>query len=108
MKQTIYISYDLGIDGDYFGLYNWLDSHNAVECGDNLAFIKVYEYDEDIENEIKTDLKKNVELRDKDRIYLIFKRKDGSRAGRFIFGKRKPAPWEGYASRYIEEAVDEA
>ena len=32
--NTVWISYDLGIRGDYEGLYAWLDSHRAKECGD--------------------------------------------------------------------------
>ena len=32
--STIWISYDLGVRGDYEGLYAWLDSHGAKECGD--------------------------------------------------------------------------
>jgi len=32
MKQTIWISYDLGLQGDYPGLYRWLDLHKAKEC----------------------------------------------------------------------------
>jgi len=108
MEQVIWISFELGIDGDYENLYRWLDAHNAVECGDNLAYIKKYQYNTDLLKEIKPDLKTNVKLRKKDRIYLLFKREDGAHAGRFIFGGRKPSPWEGYAARYEEEAVDEA
>lgn len=38
MTKAIWISYDLGIGGDYDGLYRWLANHKAVECGDGLAF----------------------------------------------------------------------
>lgn len=33
MKQLIWISYDLGVSGDYENLYAWLDDHGAKECG---------------------------------------------------------------------------
>lgn len=29
--RTIWISYDLGVQGDYEGLYGWLDTHKARE-----------------------------------------------------------------------------
>ena len=38
-KQVIWISFDLGIRGDYENLYAWLDEHGAKECGDNFASI---------------------------------------------------------------------
>ena len=43
MKQAIWLSYDLGVRGDYEGLYAWLDKHQAKECGDNIAYF-VYGY----------------------------------------------------------------
>ena len=30
MKKAIWISYDLGIGGDYDGLYRWLANHDVV------------------------------------------------------------------------------
>lgn len=108
MKQSLWISFDLGIDGDYGNLYSWLDSHKAVECGDSLAYIKQYEYEVDIIKVVKDDLIKSVKIRDKDRIYLIFEKEDKRIAGKFIFGGRKPPQWEGYAALYEEGAVDEA
>jgi hypothetical protein len=105
MKTHIWISYDLGIKGDYENLYYWLDSHKARECGDSFAYVS-YNYKEDIVKEIQEELKSKVTIREKDRIYLIFPKKD-KWVGRFIFGGRKVAPWEGYASKYVEGAVDE-
>ena len=32
-RSTIWISYDLGVRGDYENLYSWLDTHGAKECG---------------------------------------------------------------------------
>ena len=38
MKQkAVWISFDLGVQGDYEGLYRWLDSFDARECGENLV-----------------------------------------------------------------------
>jgi hypothetical protein len=105
--QSIWISYDLGVKGDYPGLYNWLDIHHAKECGNSVAYLK-YEFSSDLITEIKEDLKKNVELNKSDRIYLIFRK--GNRletiAGRFIEGNRKGSPWEGYAPQ-TGDSIDE-
>ena len=40
MKKAIWISYDLGIKGDFQGLYAWLDDHDGIECGNSVAFIQ--------------------------------------------------------------------
>jgi hypothetical protein len=33
-RAAVWISFDLGVRGDYEGMYAWLDTHNAKECGD--------------------------------------------------------------------------
>ena len=43
MNKALWLSYDLGVKGDYEGLYAWLDDHNAEECGNSVAFLH-YEY----------------------------------------------------------------
>ena len=35
MKHFVWISFDLGVKGDYEGMYAWLDSKDAKECGDS-------------------------------------------------------------------------
>ena len=99
MKQIIWMSYDLGIKGDYPGLYRWLDSHKAKECGNSVAFLN-YEYKSDLVEEIKLDLIKTIEFKNGDRIYIVYNElKDGKphAIGRFIIGNRKSSPWVGYA-----------
>ena len=39
MTITIYLTYDLNFNGDYNGLYRWLDCHHALECGDSACRI---------------------------------------------------------------------
>lgn len=96
MKKAIWISYDLGIGGDYDGLYRWLANHDAVECGDGLAFFKYTPKDvNNILEELKMDIKGNVRINNKTRIYCIRKESD-SMKGSFLFGARKGNPWEGY------------
>jgi hypothetical protein len=43
MKQRIWLSFDLGIKGDYQSLYKWLDARKARECGDSVAYF-TFEY----------------------------------------------------------------
>ena len=37
MARRYWISFDLGLQGDYDALYAWLDKHEAKECGENVA-----------------------------------------------------------------------
>jgi len=104
-EKTIWLSYDLGIKGDYENLYIWLDRHNAKECGDSLAVFKYTTGEKNLLEALKKDLKKNVSIRKEDRIYIIFK-EDGRLKGKFLFGKRKVAPWAGYA-KSLEEADED-
>jgi len=77
MKQAIWISYDLGIKGDYPELYRWLDTHKAKECGNSFAYI-TYQYNTDISKELKADLIKNIAFNPGDRIYaLVLEKHEG-------------------------------
>ena len=104
-KNLIWLSYDLGPGGDYEGLYYWLDSHKARECGDSVAALD-FSYSNDLIVSLKRDLKKNVQLRKKDRVYVIYSKDDGGLKGKFIFGGRKLAPWKGYAET-AEEGLED-
>ena len=101
-----WISFDLGLNGDYEPLYAWLDiqdyqergdGQGAKECGDNLATFVSDKSREQIERELSTLLGKRARkipaAQVNPRIYII-STKDG---GKFILGKRKFAPWKGYA-----------
>jgi len=104
MKRAVWISYDLGVKGDYPGLYKWLDTKKAKECGGNVAYF-VFEYKNDIIAELKTEITKNVNFKNGDKIYLIYSRVEldelnktiTTTKGIFIIGNRRAAPWEGYA-----------
>ena len=101
MKKAVWISYDLGIKGDYQGLYSWLDDHNAIECGNSVAFIH-YPTKKNLIPELKKDLESKIDFKSGDRIYIVrieaIEGKDLIR-GRFIIGKRKSNPWEGYGTK---------
>ena len=105
MEKLIWLSYDLGIRGDYQGLYSWLDDHAAKECGDSVASLRFLYEGEDFSEALKTELKEEVSLDKHSRIYIVW-RENGKLKGRFLFGKRKRAPWTGYGT-LLEELEDE-
>ncbi len=97
-KQAVWLSYDLGVKGDYSGLYKFLDANEAKECGNSVAYFQ-FNYKDDLAKELTEVLKENIEIKNSDRVYLMFKYlKDGKdmMAGRFIIGNRKASPWKGY------------
>ena len=94
--KPLWLSFDLGIKGDYEGIYEWLDKHDARECGDSFAFIK-YKSSVKYLDEIKKDLIKNVQFNTGDRVYIVYRNEKKFIKGHFIIGNRKPAPWRGYA-----------
>ena len=108
MKKALWISYDIGVRGDYEGLYAWLDNKGAIECGDSLAFF-TYEADGDIIKSLKKEIEEAVEITKKMRIYVIYRDAETNKMkGKFVFGTRKAAPWTGCASvpgQTVEEEV---
>ncbi|MDR1984181.1 MAG: hypothetical protein LBQ28_05095 [Prevotellaceae bacterium] len=106
MKQSIWLSYDLGIKGDYSGLYQWLDSLNALECGNNVAFFKItINKDENLIEKLKSEICQNIEIKNGERFYVVYKKEDGKYAGKYIFGNRKANPWEGYKQTPSSEDI---
>jgi hypothetical protein len=105
-EQRIWICFDLGARGDLDGLYTWLDAYDAKECGENTSVLK-YEYTSDLIKELGEEIKKNVELDARSRIYVIHETISGGMRGQFIIGNRKPAPWYGFAEGVdIDEDYD--
>jgi hypothetical protein len=92
---TVWMSFDLGVEGDYEGLYEWLAVHEARECGDSLAHFP-YPFRKDLVRELTADLKRKVKLGRRNRVYLIFADGKGSVRGKFIVGGRRCPHWEGY------------
>ena len=112
MKKSVWISFDLGLRGDYQALFQWLDKHQAVECGKNLAFLNFdIDTSKSVSQTIKDDLLKYVEFKDGDRVYLCWLDHSENLSkikGEFIIGKRTRSPWEGYAKDYLDVTTDEA
>ena len=103
MKRFIWISYDLGVRGDYERLYGWLDEHGAKECGDSLAAIN-YEVKKELLKELRADIGEAIEINKRTRVYVIHLDPATKKMkGTFIFGKRKAARWTGFASGKGEE-----
>ncbi len=108
MKKAVWISYDLGIKGDYQGLYSWLDDKNAIECGNNVAFIK-FKVKSDFISEIKKELAENIDFKQGDRIYVTrgeTEKGEKILRGSFLIGRRKSNPWEGYGSK-TDDTIEE-
>jgi hypothetical protein len=106
-KTSIWLSYDLGIRGDYESLYSWLDDHQAEECGDSVAYLK-FDFESDLISELKADLEKNIEINRNVRIYVIFhKQTQGKPYGKFLFGNRRRGAWEGRGTLRSKVDVDE-
>ena len=104
--SAIWISFDLGVRGNYPALYTWLDSHLAKECGDSLAFLN-YTYDGDLKDALKVDLGRCMTPHSPTRVYLIYRDKSSNRnKGVFVFGGRRAPAWTGFAQK-DDTGVDE-
>jgi hypothetical protein len=95
-SKNIWLSYDLGVRGDYEGLYSWLDTHGAKECGDSVAVLK-YEFQGPLLDTLKADLKKSFTFDKRTRIYVIYRDDNTHTKGTFLFGGRRAAAWTGHA-----------
>ena len=100
IPQRYWLSYDLGIRGEYPALYEWLDELKAVECGDSVASFLSTKSLEEIKKELRDCVGKGA------RVYLVRLRPKPS--GGFILGGRKPAPWLGASSQESAEDSDDA
>jgi hypothetical protein len=108
MKKAVWLPFDLGVKGDYESLYQWLDTREAIECGDNVAFFNHESDGIDIPGEIKRSLLESIQVDAKTRVYIIY-RQDKAIKGRFLFGGRKAPPWSGAAPKLsAEEDEDHA
>lgn len=102
MKAFVWMSFDLGVRGDYEGMYEFLDAHRAKECGDSIGVFS-YEYKKDLVGELLKELKEDVDFDKRSRVYLIYPSKKGPCTGKFIVGKRKSPPWTGYGPSQEDE-----
>lgn len=123
MKQLVFLSYDLGFQGNYPELYKWLDAHKAQECGDSFCRF-IYEFKSiraDVTSEaetmamvreIRSDLTSVVHFSNTDRVYMtseFFMKGKKQIGGIFLVGKRKQTnPWDGAAGgAEFQQGLDE-
>ena len=104
MTSTVWLNYDLGIQGDYRGLFHFLDSLHAKECGVNQAVFK-FEHSGNLVDDLKAKLSDSVKINERSKIYLAYRDGDKNK-GTFIFGNRHDSPWSGYA-KTTTPAIDE-
>jgi hypothetical protein len=88
---------------DYSQFYEWLDSHDALECGTGMAtLVSTRKRDQMI-----VEIQGVLDGASRARVYLICKQPDGRVGGKFVAGGRKAAPWAGFAVHASTE-LDEA
>jgi hypothetical protein len=93
-----WLSFDLGLQGDYESLYGWLDKQKSKECGGNVAtFVSKKTRDQ-----IVRELSSILDLKKKPRIYIV----STKQGGKFIFGHRTLASWTGYAQVSLESGEE--
>lgn len=93
-----WLSFDLGLQGDYETLYSWLDKQKAKECGGNVATFVAKKTRDQIVRELSSIL----DLKKKPRIYIV----STKQGGKFIFGHRTLASWTGYAQVSLESGEE--
>lgn len=111
MKRRLWLSYDLGLNGDYPGLYRFLDNHEAQEIGNSAATF-MFECDADDDDEfidiLKESIVNSLNSTNNVRIYVIRAQRDDGKiisrvTGSFLLGRRKSNPWEGYGDNANQE-----
>jgi hypothetical protein len=105
MRTFIWLSFDLGVRGDFEGLYQFLDAHGAKECGDSVAAFW-YEYKKELIGELTKELKTQVSFDKRSRIYVISPGSKGNQVGKFIIGKRKSPSWAGFGPSSGDQEED--
>ncbi len=100
MKRRYWLSFDLGLQGNYENLYEWLDNMEANDCGGNTATFVTDKTVKTLQEDLKF-------LDEKARIYIVFYHPDKkSFVGRFILGKRKRPQWAGFGGPAFESKED--
>jgi hypothetical protein len=98
MKHFVWMSFDLGVRGDYEGLYAWLDSKEAKECGEGLACFWFEHSTNKLIHDLKEELSSHVRFDEKSSRLYVIRLVGGKMKGKFIFGRRRTPPWTGYGS----------
>src|SRR5713101_5321462 len=91
-----WLTMDFGARYNVKGLFEWLDSVNAQECGlFGATFLS-----EKLREEVAEELKVVAGAGGSMRLYLIGRKApNGPVSGGFILGSRRSASWEGFAAQ---------
>lgn len=95
--MRIWLSFDLGVAGDYEGMYAWLDDKGAKECGNSVASFMFPSDNGDPVTSLKSEIEDAVTLNKRSRVYVVYGH-EGKYKGRFVVGGRKNPPWDGYGT----------
>lgn len=96
MRDRIWVSFEIAPGGDQQGMYGWLSTRGARECGPGLATL-LFEYHSDLIPDLCDAIKNAVHLGPADRIYAIYKDPiDGEATGCFLFGARAHRPDDAF------------
>jgi hypothetical protein len=95
--KGIWLSYDLGLKGNYSALFTFLDNHKAIDCGNGLAYFRYDNHNrlssEDLIERLKHELAEALTPTKNDRIYVIWRNDDSTQSikvtGKFLFGNRQ-------------------
>ncbi len=82
--------YDLGVNGDYEGMYAWLDNQGDKECGSSVAYFQ-FTHEGDLPAALKSAIDGAGALNRRSRIYAIYK-KDEKIFGRYLIGDTARVP----------------
>jgi hypothetical protein len=91
----VWLNYDFGFNGDFEGMYTFLDRIKAVECGNEAAHFQLKPTPNYIES-LRKSLLEQVKISKTDRIHVVISYNGKLQAG-FLFGGRKRAVWVGYS-----------
>ena len=69
----------------------------AKECGNSVAYFQ-FTHEGDLPASLKSEIEGAVALDKRSRIYVIYK-KDEKISGRYLIGRRKGAPWQGFGDK---------
>jgi hypothetical protein len=98
-----WVIFDLSLSASFERLYAWLDDRKAVECGENAATFSSDKAFNAVAKELAATMQDHGRG---SRIYLIG-RQEHSVIGRFVVGRRRARPWEGFGSTPASDEKDE-
>ena len=77
MRIRIWLSFDLGVSGDYERMYMWLDDKGTKECGDSVASL-MFTYYGDLLASLKSEIENAVSLNKRSRVYVVYRDHEGA------------------------------